>query len=138
MRADAWEGDAVAALPVFAFEPAEVEGREEAFRAPILEAKQRAEADLMDARGADAIRGVEAVGEVRFTSLRVMDVIGLAVISLLIDQYRVEAMLPELDVLCGLHRLYFHRERREVRAEQVEGLDEVGDFHFIGFAGKDE
>ena len=59
MRADAWERDAVAALPVFPFEPAEVEGREETFRAPILEAEERAEADLMDARRADAISVLE-------------------------------------------------------------------------------
>ena len=138
MRTDAGERDAVAALPVFAFEPTEVEGREETFRAPVLEAEESAEADLMDARRADAIRGVEAVGEIGFTALRVVDVVGLAVIRLLVDQHRVEAVLTELDVFCGLHRLYFHRQRREVRAEQVEGLHEVRGLHLIGFARQDE
>ena len=132
------EGDAEAAPPMLAFEPAEVERREEAFRAPILEAEQRAEADLMDARGADAVGGVEAVGEVRLPALRVVDVVGLAVVRLLVDEHGVQAVAAELGVVRGLHRLNLEGERREVRAEQVEGLDEVGDLHLVRLARQDQ
>ena len=136
--ADARERYAVAALPVLTFQPAKVERREEAFRSPVFEAEQCAEADLVDSGGAHAVGSVKAIGEVGFPALRVMDVISLAVISFLVDQHRVESVPAEFGILRGFHRLDLHRQRGEVRAEQIEGFDEIRHGHLVGFAGQQE
>src|SRR5579871_5208531 len=109
-----------------------MERGEPAIRSPVLQADQHPKSYLVDAGLAQTIRRPETVPEIGFLSLRMVPLIILAVVGLLIDQHRIEAVLPQYRIFLPVQWLYFHGYLGKMRPHQLQSAHEIiGSYRMI-------
>ena len=88
-------------------------------------ADQRAKADLIDPRLAQAIRRIQPPEEILFFPFQMVLGVHTFVIGLLIDHHPVEPQGFQLGILVGRQRLYLHMQRGKLAADCRQVLAEI-------------
>lgn len=137
--AHAWEGDGELGFPTVFVEIFQVSAEGECLEFPVGESEECTDSDAAETTGVGAFRAVQPPVEVLFRSGGVELGISLAVVSFLIDDESLRAVVNDFRILLVFHGADFESEGGDERLEGVEAFLEVslGDKFWV-LAGDEE